>query len=105
MAFVADLDEVTYDAELDGEQVRRTVVRRAWEGRGWATVMMVFEERARDGGWKPAKLTVLRFRRAGEGWKKHAQVTLPADHARALQHVLGEHAGRFAGVDGADDED
>lgn len=86
---VADLDEVTFDAEADGEEVRRTLARRAWERGGWATVAAAYEERARDGSWR-SKLTILRFRRHGEGWKKHAQVTLPGDQARGLAGLL-EH--------------
>jgi len=84
---IADLDEVTFDAEVDGEEVRRTLSRRAWERRGWATVAAAYEERTRDGSWR-SRLTILRFRRHGDGWKKHAQVTLPGDQALGLAGLL-----------------
>jgi hypothetical protein len=104
MTFVADLDEITFDAEQDGDLVRRMIARKTWKDAGWATVMIVFEERARDGEtWKPAKLTLLRMRRAGEGWKKHASITLPAAQADGLRLELERHAGAFAGVDGPDE--
>ncbi len=99
---VHDLDDVTFDAEADGDEVRRTVARRAWERRGWATVVALYEERGRDGSWR-AKLAVLRFRRSGEAWKKHAQVTLPADQARELAALLAASSDRLATA--SDDDD
>jgi hypothetical protein len=80
---VGELDEVDYDLEVDGEQVRRTVHRRVWEKGGWATVAIVFEEKG-DDGWKPAKLALIRLQRVRDAWKRHATVTLPGDQAREL---------------------
>lgn len=99
---VIDLDEVTFDAELDGEEVRRTLARRVWERRGWATVAAAYEERARDGSWRP-HLAIIRFRRHGEGWKKHAQVTLPGEQARGLGHLV-EALGEQVAADDHDDD-
>lgn len=92
-----DLRDVTFDVDQDGDQVRRTRLTRVWEGRGWGTVMIVFEERGTDGAWRAPRLALIRFRRAGGGWKKHAQVTLPADQARTLAELLHEHALLFTG--------
>lgn len=86
-----DLRDLTFDTEVDGELVRRTLGTKVREGRGWASVMVLFEERAADGSWRAPKLAVIRFRRAGEGWKKHAQVNLPADHVHALHALLAAH--------------
>ena len=83
---VAELDEVTFDLEIDGEQVRRQLQRKVWEQRGWATVAVVYQERDRDGEWKPAKLALVRLQKVREAWKKHAAITL--DGAAAL--ALGE---------------
>ena len=94
---VGELDEVDYDLEVDGEQVRRTLHRRVWESRGWATVAVVFEERAPDGAWKPAKLALLRFQRVREAWKKHATVTLGSADALALAGALDEWRADLAG--------
>lgn len=98
---VADLDEVTFDVEADGEEVRRTISRKAWDRRGWATVAALYEERTKSGDWA-TKLTIVRLQRAGEGWKKHAQVTLPGDQARGVMAMLESH--RDA-LDGASDDD
>lgn len=86
---VAELDEVTYDLEVDGELVRRTRGRRVWERRGWATVALVFEERDAGGAWKPAKLALIRLQRARGAWKKHAAITLAGAEALELADALG----------------
>ena len=86
---VADLDEVTYDLEIDGEQVRRTLERKVWERRGWATVALVYQERDREGAWKPAKLALIRLQHVREAWKKHAAITLAGPDAVALADSLG----------------
>jgi hypothetical protein len=81
---VAELDEVVYDLEIDGELVRRQVHRQVWEQRGWATVAIVYEERDRGGAWKPAKLALIRLQKVREAWKKHAALTLDGAAALAL---------------------
>lgn len=86
---VGDLDEVTYDLEVDGEEVRRTLQRRVWEKRGWATVAIVFEERGRDGAWKAPKLALIRLQRMRGAWKKSAAITLAGPDALALVDALG----------------
>ena len=85
---IADLDEVQYDLEVDGDQVRRQLGRQVWEHRGWATVAVAFQERDAGGEWKPAKVALLRFRRIHEGWKKQAGITLSLDEARALAGAI-----------------
>ena len=85
---LSELDEVQYDLEVDGEQVRRQLARKIWEERGWATLAVAFQERDAGGEWKPAKVALLRFRRIHEVWKKQAGITLPLDQARALAETI-----------------
>lgn len=85
---IGELDEVTYDLEVDGELVRRTVHRRVWERGAWATVAIAFEERDADGAWKPAKLAVIRLQKVRGAWKKHAAITLGGDVAAALGEAI-----------------
>jgi len=85
---VAELDEVQYDLEVDGEEVRKQLARRVWERAGWATVAIAFKERDRGGAWKPPKLVLLRFRRIHDAWQRQAQITLPGDEARELAETL-----------------
>ena len=85
---VADLDEIQYDLEIDGELVRRQIGRRVWQDRGWATVAIAYEERRAGGAWKPARVALLRFRHQHDMWKRQASMTLPAQHALALAEVI-----------------
>lgn len=112
---VPELDDVTYDLEVDGELVRRTLQRRVWERRGWATVALVYEERDPAGAWKPAKLALIRLQRARGAWKKHAAISLAGAEAIELCDALAGWRGALAGgsaegaeaaegADGADDE-
>ena len=92
---VAELDDVTYDLEVDGEQVRRMLHRRVWTRGAWATVAIAYEERAPDGGWKPAKLAMIRLQRVRDAWKKHAAITLGGGDAMQLAQALGEWRDAF----------
>ncbi|MBS1120928.1 MAG: hypothetical protein H6Q90_3156 [Deltaproteobacteria bacterium] len=98
---VAELEDVQYDLEIDGELVRRTLHRKVWERRGWATVAIVFEERDRQGGWKPAKLALIRLQRVHEAWKKHAAITLAGADARSLGETI--QGWELAGAADSDD--
>jgi hypothetical protein len=91
---VPELDDVTYDLEIDGEQVRRTLHRKVWEERAWATVAIVYEERAKDGTWRAPKLALIRLQRAHDAWKKHAALTLSG--AVALDLAASIEAWRVA---------
>jgi hypothetical protein len=94
---VGELDEVTYDLEVDGTQVRRTLHRRVWAARGWATVALVFQDLAPDGAWRPAKLALIRLQRVREAWKRHATITLRGADARGLGEALAGWAEALAG--------
>ncbi|HSD87890.1 MAG TPA: hypothetical protein VLB44_10270 [Kofleriaceae bacterium] len=85
---LAELDEVQYDLEVDGVEVRRQLARQIWEAHGWATVAIAFQERAKDGEWKAAKIALLRFRRMNDAWKKQAIITLDGEDALALAATL-----------------
>jgi hypothetical protein len=102
---VAELDEVTYDLEIDGEQVRRTLHRRVWERGAWATVAIAYEERGPDGGWKPARLAMIRLQRVRDAWKQHAAITLRGSDALGLAQALGEWQGAFGAAGASDPAD
>jgi hypothetical protein len=87
---VGDLDEVQYDLEADGVEVRKQLARKIWEKAGWATVAISFQERDKDGDWKPAKLALLRFRKLDEVWKKQASLTMSGPEAAQLGTALAE---------------
>jgi hypothetical protein len=93
---VAELDEVQYDLEVDGTQVRRQLARKIWERSGWATVVVHFQERTEDGEWKPAKVALLRFRKMHDVWKKQAAMTLAHDEAQDLAATIAGFASAAA---------
>jgi len=101
---VAELDDITYDLEVDGEPVRRTLHRRVWERGGWATVAIAFEERTAGGDWKPAKLALIRLQRVHDAWKKHAAITLRGGDALELADVLDTWRAALGGATGSDDD-
>lgn len=84
MSSVAELDEVHYDLEVDGEQVRRQLGRKVWERAGWATIAITFMERDPHGEWKPPELALLRFRKLHGAWHRHAIVTAPLADIQAF---------------------
>lgn len=85
---VGTLDEVTYDLEVDGEVVRRTLHRQVMEAGGWATVLIAYEERASDGTWKAPQVALLRMHQVRDAWKRHAAITLSGPDALALAGAL-----------------
>jgi hypothetical protein len=89
---VGDLDDVTYDLEVDGEEVRRTLHRRVWQRGGWATVAIAYQERTSGGDWKPAKLALIRLQRVRDAWKRHAAITLRGGDALDLARTLDSWA-------------
>jgi hypothetical protein len=95
---VGELDDVTYDLEVDGEPVRRTLHRRVWERGAWATIAIAYEERSATGSWKPAKLALIRFSRVRDAWKKHAALTLRGSDALELAGALAEWSGALTGA-------
>ncbi|HMG54071.1 MAG TPA: hypothetical protein VK601_11320 [Kofleriaceae bacterium] len=96
---VAELDDVTYDLEIDGEEVRRTLHRRVWERGGWATVAIAFQDRAAGGDWKPPRLALIRLQRVRDAWKRHAAITLRGGDAVELARTLDGWRDALAGPD------
>ncbi len=90
MVRVAELDDVTYDLEVDGEEVRRTIGRRVFETRGWATIVIAFQERRPPADWSTAKLAVVRLQKQRGAWAVHARITLGGPDAVQLADTLGE---------------
>jgi hypothetical protein len=101
---VAELDDVTYDLEIDGEEVRREVGRRVFETRGWATVAVAFQERKPPADWGGGKLALVRLKKAHGAWTVHARVTLGGADAVKLADALGEWRAMLGGDADEDSE-
>jgi len=85
---VAELDEVQYDLEVDGELVRKQLARRVWERAGWATLAIAFVEKDKAEGWKAPKVALLRFRRIHGVWQRQAAMTLAGAEALELAGTI-----------------
>ena len=85
---VGSLDDVHYDLEVDGEEVRRTLHRKVFERGAWATVAIAYVERDKAGDWKPAKLALVRLQKVHDAWKSHGTVTLDFADALALAEAI-----------------
>lgn len=99
---IADLDDVTYDLEIDGEEVRRTLHRRVWQRGAWATVAIAYQERVAGGDWKPARLALIRLQRVRDAWKRHAAITLAGGDALELARAVDGWRDALAGAGPAD---
>ena len=86
---VGELDEVQYDLEVDGEQVREQLARRVWESRGRALVACAFREKGEGGAWKRPKLALLRFRKVHDAWKRESAITIDGAQAIDLALTIG----------------
>jgi hypothetical protein len=101
-----DLDDLTYDQEVDGVLARKQLDRVVLTRGAWATVLFLYVQLDRATGDHGApKVAVVRFQRSRGGWRKHAAFTLAtADDARALADVLARWGPRLA-ADDTDDDD
>lgn len=85
-----DLADIRWDLEDDGRLVRREVDRRVIEKGAWATALYLYEELdVETETWGPRKLALIRWRRVGGGWKKHAGFNVTdEDQAVMLRDAL-----------------
>ncbi len=85
-----DLDDLRWDLEDDGRLVRREVDRRVIEKGAWATALYLYEELdPRTEAWGPRKLTLVRWRRVQDQWRKHASFNVTdTEQAELLRDAL-----------------
>lgn len=103
---VGELDEVSYDLEIDGTLVRRQLDRLVLEGGAWATVAVLYAERhATDGTWKAPRVALLRFQKVRGAYKKHAAIVLGRDAATALVARLGSWTAQLGPDEGTGEAD
>lgn len=102
---IADLDELTYDAEEDGVLVRRQLERVVVAQGPWATVMFLFQELDRaTGAYRAPKIALVRFQKWRGGYRKQSALTLAsAAQARQIGAVLAAWDGRLE-PDAAEDD-
>ncbi len=104
-----DIASMTYDHFKDGRQVRRQLEAKVLSNTGlWADVAFLHQDRDRGDGWKPARVTIARFKRTPEGfWRKqsHFNVNAPG-RADRIMAVLSEWRERIGdGQQGEEEAD
>jgi hypothetical protein len=105
MSMSEALDELTFDYEADGVLVRKQLDRAVLSHRGgWATVMFRFQERDAAGAFRAPKVALVRFQKAGDGYRKHSMLTLStAEQARQVAEVLARWTADAAHEDAEDE--
>ena len=83
-----DPDELSFELEVDGEQVRRQLARQLWIRGAWATGAYHFQDRDADGAWRAPKVALVRLRKVAGAWRKHAAITLPSTVVTELAGLL-----------------
>lgn len=88
MGETSDIGGLTYDYAKDGIQLRRQIAMEVLSNTGvWADVAFLHQDRdpATD-GWKPARITIARFRKVGGFWKKQDHLNVNA--ARRADQIV-----------------
>jgi molybdopterin synthase catalytic subunit len=72
------IEEITFDHEADGEKVREQLAKEVLSATGiWATIAFVHRSLSqRDLEWKPAQITMVRFKRISGIWKKQSSFNI-----------------------------
>jgi len=67
-----DIGGVTYDYSKNGVRLRRQLAKEILSNTGvWADIAFLHQDRdLRTDGWKPARITVARFKKIGGFWRK-----------------------------------
>lgn len=97
-----DLSDLTYDYFKNGEQLRRQVAREVLSNTSiWADIAFLHQDRdLSTDGWKPAKVTIVRFKKINGSWKKQNHLNVnSAGRVDGIIRVLEGWRGRI----GADD--
>jgi len=82
------LDALTYDYFKGRIQLRRQISKEILSNTGvWADVAFLHQDRSPDAvGWKPAKITIARFKRVNGIWRKQSHFNV--NDARRADRVV-----------------
>jgi hypothetical protein len=99
----SDIGSVTYNHSKDGRLLRRQLAREILSNTGvWADVAFLHQDRdPNTDGWKPARITVARFRRIGGLWRKQNHLNInTAKRADQIIAILSAWRGMVESIDG-----
>ena len=91
------IDDISFDWEEDGRQVRRELDRRVLSRGGWPTVMYLYQELdLQTDAWRPAKVALVRYQSKRGMLRKHASITLGEVKSLELAAALEQWFGAAA---------
>lgn len=74
------IDEITYDYEEDGRQVRRELKREVLSKGAWATIMFLFQELDRKTDeWRAPKIAIVRYKKANGVYRKQSNFNISSE--------------------------
>lgn len=108
------IDEITYDYEEDGRQVRREIQREILSKGAWSTIMFLYEELDRKSEeWRPPKVAIVRYKKWNGQYRKQSSFNISSEkQARQIIAALenwfdgssGQNSGQSSG-EGADEDE
>jgi hypothetical protein len=108
------LEELTYDYEDEGTQVRKQIDKVVLTKGSWATVMFLFQELDRaKGKFRPPKMAIVRFKKSKGTYRKQSSFNISNEkQARQIVEVfeawypkIAEVAAALGEGDGSDETD
>ncbi len=74
------LDEISYDYEEDGRQVRRELKREVLSKGAWATLMFLYEELDRKSDeWRPPKIAIVRYKKSNGVYRRQSNFNISSE--------------------------
>ena len=104
------IDEISYDYEEDGRQVRRELKREVLSKGAWSTIMFLYQELDRQKDeWRAPKVAIVRYKKWNGVYRKQSGFNISSEkQARqivgAIEKWYAENHGGAADDDESDDE-
>ena len=99
------IDEISYDYEEDGRQVRRELKREVLSKGAWSTIMFLYQELDRQKDeWRAPKVAIVRYKKWNGVYRKQSGFNISNEkQARQIVAAIEQfYAGAAGGGDGDD---
>lgn len=99
------IDELTYDYEEDGRQVRKEIEREVLSKGAWSTIMFKFQELDRKTEeWRAPKVAIVRYKKWQGTYRKQSSFNISSEkQARHIMETLTRWYSEDSADGGADD--
>jgi hypothetical protein len=96
------IDEITYDYEEDGRQVRREIQREILSKGAWSTIMFLYEELDRKSEeWRPPKVAIVRYKKWNGQYRKQSSFNISSE--KQARQIIAALENWFDGSAGGGD--